>query len=263
MIVLARGQLRCWQHDFRERCEPPRARTQRAPAQGALPVPMDLGQRVDTLAEIMAPAPDSADSEARALPLRRADPRARSIAEGSPRADAALAAEVAAGDLDALGKLYDLHHAAVRAFARRLIGDAGAEDLVHDTFLTLPKALARWNGESALRTFVLGVAINHARHRVRSRLRLRFALARFAREPERGTCDPEEQSEQKRLAALLQRALQTLSFDHRTAFVLCEVEERSSVEVAEILGIPEGTVRTRLHHAKHKLRAALQKEGAR
>lgn len=218
---------------------------------------MDLGQTLNTIAEIMPPAVDSASVR---------EPRAEALAElrptGAP-SDGVLAAAVANGDLDALGKLYDQHHAAVRAFARRLIDDAGAEDLVHDTFLTLPKALARWNGESSLRTFIMGVAINHARHRVRSRSRFSFAMARFGREPERVEQNPEDQSEQKRLAAMLRRALETLSFDHRTAFVLCEVEERTSVEAAEILGIPEGTVRTRLHHAKQKLRAALIKEGAR
>ena len=50
-----------------------------------------------------------------------------------------------------------------------------------------------------------------------------------------------------------QRAL-----DHRVAFVLCEVEERSSREVAEIVGVPEATVRTRLFHAKKKLRVLLE-----
>ena len=218
---------------------------------------MDLGQTLNTIAEIMPPAIDSASAH---------EPRAGAAAEVRPAgapSDAVLAAAVARGDLDALGKLYDHHHASVRAFARRLIDDAGAEDLVHDTFLTLPKALARWNGESSLRTFIMGVAINHARHRVRSRSRFSFAMARFGREPERVEQNPEDESEQKRLAAMLRRALETLSFDHRTAFVLCEVEERTSVEAAEILGIPVGTVRTRLHHAKQKLRAALIKEGAR
>lgn len=60
---------------------------------------------------------------------------------------------------------------------------------------------------------------------------------------------------------MLQRALTTLSFEHRTAFVLCELEERSSVEAAEILGVPEGTVRTRVHHARQKLRGALIERG--
>jgi RNA polymerase sigma-70 factor (ECF subfamily) len=182
---------------------------------------------------------------------------------GGAPSEHVLAAAVAEGDLSALGRLYDEPHAAVRAFTRRMVDDATAEDLVHDTFLTLPKALARWNGESSLRTFIMGVAINHARHRVRSKSRFGLAMLRFSREPERVAQDPEEQSEQKRLAEMLRRALEALSFDHRTTFVLCEVEERTSVEAAAILGIPEGTVRTRLHHAKQKLRAALIKEGAR
>lgn len=221
---------------------------------------MDLGQTLDTIAEIMPPAIDSA-SVPQAQPAEaRAAAELRSA--GAP-SDHVIAAAVANGDLNALGKLYDDHHAAVRAFSRRLVDDAAAEDLVHDTFLTLPKALARWNGESALRTFIMGVAINHARHRVRSKSRFGLAMLRFAREPERVEQNPEQHSEQKRLADMLRRALENLSFDHRTTFVLCEVEERTSVEVAEILGIPEGTVRTRLHHAKSKLRAALIKEGAR
>lgn len=167
------------------------------------------------------------------------------------------------GDLTALGQIYDEHHVAVRTFARRLLGDDAAEDLVHDTFLTLPKALRRWNGEGSLRTFIIGVAINHARHHVRSRARWRSMLSRFAREPEPRPRSQEEVSEQRRLSDMLSRALATLSFDHRTAFVLCEVEERSSPEVAQILAIPEATVRTRLHHARLKLRAALEREGAR
>jgi RNA polymerase sigma-70 factor, ECF subfamily len=168
------------------------------------------------------------------------------------------------GDLAALGQIYDEHHHAVRMFARRLLGEDAAEDLVHDTFLSLPKALQRWNGIGALRTFIIGVAINHARHHVRAKTRRWRAMARFAQEPEHEAyVSPEHDSEQRRLAAMLMRALDTLSFDHRTTFVLAEIEERSSPEVAQILGIPEATVRTRLHYARQKLRVALEREGAR
>ena len=167
------------------------------------------------------------------------------------------------GDLAVLGQAYDEHHAAVRMFARRLLGDAAAEDLVHDTFLTLPKALRRWNGQGSLRTFIIGIAVNHARHHVRGSLRRRFAMARFAAEPTGPGRSQEQESEQRQLAGFLLRALDTLSFEQRTTFVLCEVEDRSSPEVAEILGIPEATVRTRLHHARLKLRAALEKAGVR
>jgi RNA polymerase sigma-70 factor (ECF subfamily) len=98
---------------------------------------------------------------------------------------------------------------------------------------------------------------------VRGAARRRLAMARFADEPRAAQRSQEDLSEQQRLSALLLRALDRLSFDHRTAFVLCEVEERSSSEVASILGIPEGTVRTRLHHARQKLRTWLEKEGVR
>lgn len=167
------------------------------------------------------------------------------------------------GDLSALGSLYDEHHAAVYAFARRLLGEESAWDLVQDTFISLPKALRRWNGVGALRTFIIGVAVNHARHHVRSAARRRRALGRLALEPERPSGSPEHGAEQRRLSAQLLRAMDELSFDHRSAFVLCEVEERSSREVAEILGVPEGTVRTRLFHARQKLRASLEKAGVR
>jgi RNA polymerase sigma-70 factor (ECF subfamily) len=54
-----------------------------------------------------------------------------------------------------------------------------------------------------------------------------------------------------------------LPIEQRVAFVLCEVEEKSSREVAAIAGVPEATVRTRLFHAKRKLRALLEEEGVR
>jgi RNA polymerase sigma-70 factor, ECF subfamily len=178
-------------------------------------------------------------------------------------AEASFLACLRAGDLRALGQVYDEHHAAVRAFARRLVGDEAAEDLVHDTFLSLPKAVRRWNGDGALRTFIIGIAVNHGRHYVRGAARRRQAMARFAEQPQGAQRSQEEESEQRQLAALLLRALDSLSFDHRSAFVLCEVEERSSPEVAEILGIPEATVRTRLYHARQKLRALVEKAGVR
>jgi len=167
------------------------------------------------------------------------------------------------GDVAALGSLYDEHHAAVHKFACRMLGDQSAWDVVQETFLTLPKALKRWNGQGALRTFIIGIAVNHARHHVRSSSRRRRAMDQFSLEPEGGSESPERSAEQQRLSTLLLRALDELSYDHRSVFVLCEVEERTSREVADILGVPEGTVRTRLFHARAKLRAALEKAGVR
>lgn len=75
--------------------------------------------------------------------------------------------------------------------------------------------------------------------------------------------DPERGASDRQLADALQRALDALPLDQRVAFVLCEVEERTSVEAAEITGAPEATMRTRLFHAKRKLRELLTAEGIR
>ncbi len=167
-----------------------------------------------------------------------------------------LVGRLRAGDARALGELYDLHHAHVRAFARRLVGDDGsAEDVVQETFVALPSAIHSFRATASLRSFLVGIAVNHARHHVRAAARRRAAMARMTTEPAvDGAASPEEVAEGAELARELVRALDDLSLEHRAAFVLCEVEERSAGEAAAVLGIPEATVRTRLHHAKKKLR---------
>ncbi len=175
-----------------------------------------------------------------------------------------FAARLGAGDLAALGEAYDRHHAQVRAFARRLVGDdASAEDLVQETFVALPSAARAYQGGAAFRTFVLGIAFNHARHHVRTAARRRAAMERFAAEPQKGSHDPEGDLTRARLALTLSRALDTLPVDQRAAFVLCEIEERTSTEAAQIMGVPEGTVRTRAFHARRRLRVLLAQEGLR
>jgi RNA polymerase sigma-70 factor (ECF subfamily) len=184
-------------------------------------------------------------------------------AEAAGQPEAQLIARLRRGELAALGEAYDAHHIHVRAFAQRLIGhNAAAEDLVQEAFLALPRAVRGFRGGSSLRTFLIAIAVNHARHHVRAATRRRAAHARLALEPPASNRNPEEGARRKELAGALWRALDTLPLEQRVAVVLCEVEERTSAEAARIVGVPEATVRTRLFHAKRKLRAALSEEGA-
>jgi RNA polymerase sigma-70 factor, ECF subfamily len=178
-----------------------------------------------------------------------------------PSAEAALLQSLRDGRVSAVGEAYDLHHEAIRRFALRLIGDSGAaEDLVQEVFMALPAAIARFRGESSLRTFLTAIAIHHCRRHVRSASRRRNLGERVLQSvpPSTPATDPERELYRKQLAQALARALDELSLDHRVTFVLCEVEKRTSPEVAEILGIPEATVRTRLFFAKKKLRTLLE-----
>jgi RNA polymerase sigma-70 factor (ECF subfamily) len=175
-----------------------------------------------------------------------------------------LVARLQRAEPAAVGEAYDLHHDAVRAFATRLVGDAElAEDLVQETFVALPRAMRRFRGDSSLRSFIVGVVLNHARHYVRSAARRRAALTRLAREPEGVSLSPEVDVERKRFVAALARAMDTLPLDQRIAFVICDVQGHAAAEAATLTGAPEATMRTRLFHARKKLRSALEQEGYR
>jgi RNA polymerase sigma-70 factor (ECF subfamily) len=166
------------------------------------------------------------------------------------------------GDVQAVAEAYDQFAETVRAFARRLTGDAeAAEDLVHDVFVTLPSAIRNFRGESSLKTFLVSIAVNHARHHLRAAARRRSAMQRYSEQPESSVDDPEHLLRRRQLADLLSSALDELPLDQRVAFVLCDVEERPSPEVASIVGVPEATVRTRLFHARRKLRERLEQIG--
>lgn len=176
----------------------------------------------------------------------------------SASTDAELASRVAGGDGEALRALYEAHHVALRAFARRVLGDAAeAEDLVHDVFLSARQALSGFEARSSLRTFLMSIVVNHIRHRRRATARRIGALEKLHVEPRERTVDAEEAGERRQLAERMQRLLEGLPMDQRVAVVLCVVEERTSVEAAEIVGVPEATIRTRVFHARRKMREML------
>jgi RNA polymerase sigma-70 factor (ECF subfamily) len=98
---------------------------------------------------------------------------------------------------------------------------------------------------------------------VRSASRRRALLTKVGREPGPESVSPESSASGQAFLAALNRALDALPLDQRVAFVLCDVEERTAGEAAEIAGAPEATMRTRLFHARKKLRSALEQEGIR
>jgi len=171
---------------------------------------------------------------------------------------------LAAGEARALSAVYREHHRAVRAFACRLLGDeSAAEDMVQEAFLALPSAVRKVRPDTSLRSFVIAVAVNHARHFVRAAARRRKTVLRLAQEPTTSSTSPDERLAREQLGDALFRALDELSLDQRVAFVLCVVEERPSHEAAEIIGAPSATVRARVQSAKKRLRQLLEQQGFR
>ena len=172
-----------------------------------------------------------------------------------------LVAALGMGELAALATAFDRWHQRVRVLARRLLSDpAAAEDVVQDVFTALPGAVRRFRGDAALETFLLGIAVKRVRHHRRAALRRRKALERLRAVDPRGPIDPEQDTYRRQLGARLAAALDELPLQQRVAFVLCEVEELTSVQAAVIADAPEATIRTRLFHARRRLRDLLAGE---
>jgi RNA polymerase sigma factor (sigma-70 family) len=176
--------------------------------------------------------------------------------------DAELIERIASGELGALGALYDRYHDDVRRFAARATSGGGdVDDVVHDTFLTLARASARYDGRPNARPFLLGVAAQLLRRRRRSLARLSRALRDFAFSPGPQHATPEQEAGHSQERARFEAALAKMSDEKRLVFVLFEREGLSGDEIARALEIPVNTVWTRLHHARAALRKALGEGG--
>jgi RNA polymerase sigma-70 factor, ECF subfamily len=185
-------------------------------------------------------------------------------AQAATVVDAALLFGARSGNAAALGRIYERTQHRVRRFARRLLGDdAAAEDLVHDVFVHLPRLLGRYRGDAPFEMFLLGVVSQRARRYLRTAMRRRKLHDRFALCADSSPATPEWDAGRRELASLLVRALDSLSREQRVAFVLREVEGFTAGEAAQIAGVPEATIRTRVFHARRKLQAELDHLGAR
>jgi RNA polymerase sigma-70 factor (ECF subfamily) len=173
--------------------------------------------------------------------------------------DEALVAACATGDNAALGALFDRYQSIVYRFLARLSGtDArDLDDLVQATFIEVHRAAPSFRGGAAVKSWLLGIALNITRHHIRSEVRRKAMLSSFAQNPTGDASRPDESAERRELMQRLHKALDSLPKEQREIFVLCDLEEIRGVDAAKILQVPEGTIWRRLHEARKALRAAL------
>lgn len=145
------------------------------------------------------------------------------------------------------------YYDAVYRFCARRVGVDCAADVAQETFITAQRALARYRGEASLKTWLFGIAHNECRRQSRSR---KAEVPLLLIDPQG---DSPEESLVNRQA--LQEALNKLSPEHREIVLMHEIDGLSYEEAASILGVPVGTVKSRLHHAFLNLRKALQPVG--
>ena len=185
--------------------------------------------------------------------------------------DADLAVAARSGSGDACTTLVHRFQRPVYNLVARLVQDPGlAEDLTQDTFLKMFRGLAQYDASLRFSSWLFRIAHNTAIDHLRQR-RLLLATPRVdddgeEMDPLAGLPDlrgdsPEQAATRRQLAAVLDRAIDTLRPEYRAVVVLRHHEDLDYEEIAEVMGLPLGTVKTYLHRARKELAAHLKEAG--
>jgi RNA polymerase sigma-70 factor (ECF subfamily) len=189
------------------------------------------------------------------------------------RTDAELATASGQGDPAAFGELVLRHQDRAFNLAFRLTGSPeDAADAVQEAFLKAYRGIPSFRRQSSFYTWLFRILVNEVRSRRRSGAARvsSFSLdAAEGRSAERGDPaagpaglradgpDPSEQASLAERRQIVEEALQSLEFDQRAIIALRDIEGRDYAEIAEVLGCPQGTVKSRLHRARMALKDAL------
>lgn len=163
-----------------------------------------------------------------------------------------LIGQIAQGDKQALAALYRaLERPVYRFIVSRLNDPVEASDILHDVFMEVWRSAGRFEGRSKVQTWIFGIAYRKSIDVMRKRGRMDLTdetpdMADDGPDPE--TCLAAGQE-----AAHVRHCLGTLTDDHRTAITLAFYQDMTYHEIAEVAGVPEGTVKTRIFHAKKLL----------
>jgi RNA polymerase sigma-70 factor (ECF subfamily) len=173
------------------------------------------------------------------------------------RDDSKLLAAVATGDRLAFEELYLLHHRRLFGFLYKMTGrQQMSEELVNDVMLVVWQKASTFAGRSLVSTWIMGVAYNKALKAIRKMGR---APTLVEVEPQMAvdSAGPEADLSSRDRRARISQALRRLSPEHRAAVELTYYHGFSYREIAQIVGCPENTVKTRMFHARRRLRSLL------
>jgi RNA polymerase sigma-70 factor (ECF subfamily) len=176
-------------------------------------------------------------------------------------------------DERAFRELLELHRDRVFNITFRMLGNrAEAEDVAQEVFISVFKTIDHFREESKFSTWLYRVAVNHCKNRIKYLARRHDrdrdeldessqqhqATGAVSGAPVRAA-QPDRALEGAQMERLLQEAIGSLDDDHRIVVVLRDVEDLSIEEICDITGLPDGTVKSRLHRARLALRKKLQR----
>ncbi|NMG09131.1 RNA polymerase subunit sigma [Brasilonema sp. UFV-L1] len=173
--------------------------------------------------------------------------------------DSYLVQQCLRGDSESFRQLYRRHQQRVRSILYQLCDPSCLDDLVQEVFLRAWKGLPKFRGTAKFSTWLYRIAWNVACDQRHSTIQNRTQLQNLTEKTPIQQDAPDLMD--LHYQDLVQRGLASLSFDHCTILVLHDLEEVPQKEVAQILDIPLGTVKSRLFHARAAMRQFLQQQG--
>jgi len=191
----------------------------------------------------------------------------RSVAKGAPDPgarpdvsdDARLLALVSAGDLHAFEQLYRAYHPRLKRFLANILRRPHlVDEVLNDTMMVVWRQPEKYNGKSKVSTWIYAIAYRKDLKALRRRdepIEDKTADARPSADP-----GPEQNVGQRQLQTLLLKAMGELSADHRAVVDLTYFHEIGYREIAELMDCPVDTVKTRMFHARRRLKAMLPGE---
>jgi RNA polymerase sigma-70 factor (ECF subfamily) len=168
------------------------------------------------------------------------------VSSGPSQPDAELVARASGGDDRAFAELVRRHERRIYNLAYRMLGrEEDARDATQDTFLSCYRRLSSFRGDAAFTTWLHRIAVNASYDILRRRKGTTLALEELPEPP------PEpDHGDRTATAVDVQRALLQISVEYRAVLVLCDIQGRAYDDVAEILDIPLGTVKSRVHRGR-------------
>ncbi len=174
----------------------------------------------------------------------------------------ALLKAIAAGDAKALERLYARAETRVLRFLLRMVkSQAIAEELLNEVFLSVWQNAQRYEGRSEPMTWMLSIAHNKAISVLRKRTEVLGIAEEAGRNLEADEDAPDVAAQKQDKSAKIKACIAELSADHRAILDLVYYQDQSVAEAAEVLGIPEATVKTRMFYARKKLSELLLERG--
>jgi len=165
---------------------------------------------------------------------------------------------VAGDDQRAFGEFVERYKNRLYNFIFRIIPEKeAAEDILQDTFLRVYNQRKNYSPDFALSTWVYTIALNLVRSELRKRKLRKYLSLDFLKEENDIELPDTINPEPGRLMPLLEKAIKNLPEEYRTAFVLCDIERLPYNEIAEIMRVPVGTVKSRINRARSMLREKL------